>query len=203
MSFIKWGRRIGGAARVTRKEGHLASAAEPPTAARATESSLFSGKTLWGVLGARAARLAKKPAKPIQRPAAKAETTEARHEREDEQDIADLSAGGEETAAALRATARCAAIFTHPAAEGRKPMAAELAFNTRMPRHQAIALLASTPTHKPSGGLAARMAHLAGKTPGMSATAEAVEQATTIAGADAICRKVAISPGLDGPDRAR
>lgn len=44
-------------------------------------------------------------------------------------------------AARVRERARCAAIFAHPSAAKNVPLAASLAFNTSLPRSQAIALL--------------------------------------------------------------
>ena len=67
---------------------------------------------------------------------------------DDDMDEAELSRYNTDCtvrAARLRENARCAAIMLHPAAKGREAVAANLAFKTNTPRHEAIRILQTVP----------------------------------------------------------
>lgn len=100
---------------------------------------------------------------------AKAKGSKAKAEEDEEDADDDMRAkseadDGEEemrgksaiVAARARENDRCAAIFADAAAAGNLPLAATLAFNTRMPRAEAIDVLRSTPVSLPAAAEAPR-----------------------------------------------
>lgn len=77
---------------------------------------------------------------------------------DEDDDEEEMKGKGEAGAARLRERARCAAILGHPAASANVEFACELAFNTRLGRKEAVALLQKAPKAQRNGGLAQRMA---------------------------------------------
>jgi hypothetical protein len=102
---------------------------------------------------------------------------EVAEEDEDEEDREEMRGTGPVTQARVRERARIAAILTHPAAAANAALAQQLAFGTRMGRHEAGRVLAAAGTAAPAqqqsatsaGQLSAAMAGFAGLRPGPSA----------------------------------
>ena len=100
------------------------------------------------------------------------EETEERDE-EDETDREEMRGNTAAAQARARATARCLAIFGHPAAAANMPLALKLAASS-MGRHEACAILAEAPApraDKPKGQLSQAMEEFGSRRPGPGAVA--------------------------------
>lgn len=118
---------------------------------------------------------------------------------DDDDDLDDGDEGGDDpdsemrgrsaaAAARRRERARCAAILAHPAASLRADYAGHLAFNTRLSRREAIALLKAAP--KAGGGLSGRMADYAGQRAGASNANPGTSPTTIASSWDAAFKRV-------------
>lgn len=110
-------------------------------------------------------------------PAAEGDDTVPAAEDEDEEDREEMRGDTATARARTRERARIAHILTHAAAQGRSALAMQLAFGTRLGRHEAVAALAAAPAQAPAApaaatpSLDAAMAAFAGKAPGPDAGA--------------------------------
>lgn len=96
---------------------------------------------------------------------------------EDEDGSEEMRGNSPIAKARLREQARCAAIFAHPSAAANTALAANLAFNTRIPRAEALSILGATPAVKavPAAGRAAGNPRIGASAQGQTNSVQARE----------------------------